>query len=197
MKYRIIREKLFFINHILHLEDGTLAKQILMEQHTYDMPGLAREVKTFLSELDLPDCFSEEIPKTKWKNMVKKATARENEKEVREATCSFKKMKNKNLQLEKFECKEYLSSLPLGKARTLFKHKYSMTENVKMNFKGDHSFSKSLWKCSVCRNQDTESHILWCPGYQDLREGLDLNIDSELCSYLQKVFQMRCQEVKK
>ena len=41
--------------------------------------------------------------------------------------------------------------------RTLLKHKYSMTGNVKMNYKGDPSFTKHLWKYQDCMNQDTES----------------------------------------
>ena len=95
---------------------------------------------------------------------------------------------------EKFECKEYLSTLPLEKARTMFKHKYKMTEMVKMNFKNDQKYANLLWRCSSCSNQDTESHLLWCPGYTDLRKGLNLNDDSDLCSYLQKIFAVRCKE---
>ena len=54
--------------------------------------------------------------------------------------------------------------------------------------------TNSLWKCSYCFNQDTESHLLWCPGHADLRNGLNLNDDSDLCSYLQKIFSVRCKE---
>ena len=105
-------------------------------------------------------------------------------------------MKRIDVEEEKFEPKEYLSNLSLSKARTLFKHKYSMTENVKMNFKNDKSYQNSLWKCSECQNQDSETHLLWCPGYVDFREGLDLKNNSDLCSYLQKIFTMRCNDKK-
>ena len=71
-----------------------------------------------------------------------------------------------------------------------------MTENVKMNYKSDQSFANTLWKCTACQNQDTEIHLLWCPGYEDIREGLDLKNDSDLCSYLQKVFTSRCNKDK-
>ena len=46
-------------------------------------------------------------------------------------------MKHLNIVKETFECKQYLPTLPLEKARTLFRHKHKMTETVKMNYKND------------------------------------------------------------
>ena len=65
-----------------------------------------------------------------------------------------------------------------------------------MNYKNDSTFANDLWKCSKCLNQDTEAHLLWCPGYQDMRQGLDLADNHDLCSYLQKIFTLRCNEEK-
>ena len=101
-------------------------------------------------------------------------------------------MKNRVKDDEKFECKDYLANLPLCQARTLFQHKYSMTDNVKMNYKGDPSYAKSLWKFHKCGNQDSEIHLLWCSGYAELRKDLDLASDQDLCSYLQKILKLRC-----
>ena len=103
-------------------------------------------------------------------------------------------MKNTMVEGDIFECTKYIQTLPITKARTLFKHKYSMTEKVKMNFKGDQNFERLLWKCYKCQNQDTESHLLWCSGYSDLRQGIDLADDNDLCSYLQKIVQLRCKD---
>jgi hypothetical protein len=47
-----------------------------------------------------------------------------------------------------------------------------MTEKVKMSFKNDQALTNSLWQCEECLNQDTESYLLWCPGYLNLRETL-------------------------
>ena len=196
MKFRIMMQKLIFMNHILHLEEDALAKQIQTAQKINNVKGLTQEVEMFIAQLSLPNCFNTRIPKTKWKTLVKKAIARANENEIRLATLSYKKMKNRILENEKFECKECLSNLSLSQARTMFKHKYSMTENVKMNYKGDQSYAKSLWKCNQCKNQDTNSHLLWCSGYKELRKGLNLKDDKDLCSYIQKVIQMRCKEAK-
>ena len=125
---------------------------------------------------------------------MKKAISKANEQEIRGSTEGYKKMKDKVQNDEKFECKDYLTNLPLSQARTLFQHKYSMTENVKMNYKGDPSYAKSLWKCQKCGNQDSEIHLLWCSGYAELRKDLDLDSDRDLCSYLQKIIKLRCKE---
>ena len=129
--------------------------------------------------------------------MVKKAIYKENEKEIRKAASSYKKMKNQIKVDEPFSCKDYLQNLTISQARILFSHKYSMTENIKMNYKGNPSYENSLWKCSECGNQDTSSHLLWCSGYSEQREGLDLESDHDLCKYLQKIITLRYKDAKK
>ena len=195
IKFRIMMNKILFMNHILNLDQDTLAKQVQMMQQVHESPGLTSEVKKYLSDLNLPNCFEHHFSKPKWKSLVKTAIKKANEEEIRESIKQYKKMKNVEEE-EKFECKDYLSSLSLSKARTLFHHKYSMTDNVKMNFKSDRGYANSLWKCSECQNQDTEKHLLWCPGYAEHREGLDLKNDTDLCSYLQIIFNKRCNEKK-
>ena len=194
IKYRIMMSKILFLHHIINLDSGSLAKQIQNSQQINQTPGLTTEVLGFIEELNLPNCLEIKFTKAKWKNIVKKAIHKANESEIRQSMEPYKKIKHLNVVEEKFECKEYLSTLPLEKARTMFKHKYKMTEMVKMNFKNDQKYANLLWRCSSCSNQDTESHLLWCPGYTDLRKGLNLNDDSDLCSYLQKIFAVRCKE---
>ena len=194
IKYRIMMNKLIFMNHIIHLEDDALAKQVQYAQQKYNVKGLSQEVEGFIKELELPNCMKEDVPQGRWKTLVKRAIAIANEKEIRFSAEKYKKMKSKVSEEEKFELKDYLQNLPLSQARTLFKHKYSMTENVKMNYKGDPGYEHSLWKCGKCLNQDTELHLLWCPGYKEFRQGLDLDSDRDLCSYLQKINQIRCKE---
>ena len=127
---------------------------------------------------------------------MKKAIYKENENEIRKSASSYKKMKNKIKVDEPFGCKDYLQNLPISQARILFNHKYSITENIKMNYKGNPSYANSLWKCNECGNQDTSSHLLWCKGYSEQREGLDLESDRDLCKYLQKIITLRCKDAK-
>ena len=124
---------------------------------------------------------------------MKKAIAEANEKEIRESMKSYKKVNQTDLGNEAFECQDYISSLSLSQARTFFKHKYSMTQHVKINYKGDQSYAKSLWQCGQCKSQDSELHLLWCSGYEKLREGLDLSRISDLCNYLQHIYKLRCE----
>ena len=192
MEFRIMMHKLFFMNHILHLGEDSLAKQIQCAQQASNAGGLTEEVESFIEKLSLPNCFEQRIPQNVWKRLVKKAIDKANETAIRASTKSYKKMKEKVKDEERFECKDYLANLPLSQARTLFQHKYSMTEKVKMNYKGDSSYAKSLWKCQECGNQDSERHLLWCSGYAELRKDLDLASDKNLCLYLQKIIQLRC-----
>ena len=92
MKYRIMM--------------NTLAKQIQMAQELHSSPGLTSEVKDFISKLGLPNCFEEKIPKSKWKNIVKKIIHEANEAEIRESLKTYKKVNYSNIQAESFECKE-------------------------------------------------------------------------------------------
>ena len=97
MKIRltILQSKLIFMNHIIHLEEGSLAKQIQQSQEKYDAGGLTQEVKEAIASLSLPNCFEENIPERRWKYLVKKAISAANEKEIRCSAETYKKMKHK------------------------------------------------------------------------------------------------------
>ena len=91
MKFRIMMNKLIFINHILNLNDNTLAKQILSTQIAQDLPGLKCEAEVFIAELGLQNCLASKIEKNSWKLLVKKAVSKANEEELREKMNSIKK----------------------------------------------------------------------------------------------------------
>ena len=63
------------MNHIVNLDNGTLAKQIQEAQLENDSPGLTKEVQAYMEELNLPNCLLTRIPQMKWKTLVKKAVA--------------------------------------------------------------------------------------------------------------------------
>ena len=67
----------------------------------------------------------------------------------------------------------------------------SNTTNVKMNRKSDPGYAAKLWKCDGCSSLDTLCHIMWCPVYAPLREGLDENNDKDIVHYFQQVFRLR------
>ena len=65
----------------------------------------------------------------------------------------------------------------------------------KANMKGSHM---SNLFCEACRGRGSEevevesdSHVMVCPGYSNLRQGLDLSQDGDLVSYIQAVMLAR------
>ena len=93
---------------------------------------------------------------------------------------------------EEFKQKDYFKKLNLREARALFKYRAKMTQYVKKNFTNDPKYRKDLWKCISCKtNIDTQSHVLWCDAYKNLRQGKDINNDKDLATYIMEVFEIR------
>ena len=65
--------------------------------------------------------------------------------------------------------------------------------NVKMNFKNDPRNSQTLWRCESCQIEapETQAHVLYCPAYQSLRTGKDINNMGDLVDYYTKVMLVR------
>ena len=58
--------------------------------------------------------------------------------------------------------------------RTMFKYRTHMTD-IKFNYKNKEDYVMELWKCDSCQTAiELQSHILWCPAYQELRGGKDI-----------------------
>ena len=188
MKWRIIQEKLVFMNHILHLDSSSLARQVQIIQDQENLPGLSQECKLFIEQLELPNLFEEYHSKQKWKTLVKHAVKKANEKEVLEAMVGYKKLKNRKIVNDKFGLKPYAETLSLYETRLVFKHRASMSQFVKMNYKGSKKYTAEGWKCEECLELDTEDHLIWCSGYKDFRDNLNLESDKDLATYLHRIF---------
>ena len=112
------------------------------------------------------------------------------EKELKLKVCRSSKLKEGPLKDESFEPQPYISRLKLSEARMNFRIR-SNTTNVKMNQKNNREFAEKLWKCDGCGNLDTQCHLMWCPAYAPLREGLDIDSDVDVVKYFQEVFKLR------
>ena len=86
-----------------------------------------------------------------------------NKAEVKERLLSYKKLKGKPITQEQYGMK----NLSVFEARTIFKHKTSMTRYIKLNYKGVKKYKAEGWKCEECQNLDSEEHLLWCKGYEE------------------------------
>ena len=174
--------KLTFLHYIIAQDEESLAHQIEMDQKSENIPGLVQECSQFINELKILE----------WKRIVKKAIVTANTNELKEEIKEkYKKLRNSELVNKDFGRKDYINNLDLLQARTMFKFRSSMTQHVKMNQKSNKSYADALWRCDECGLQDTNSHLLWCAGYEALRDGKDLENDKQLCDYLHKVFLAR------
>ena len=187
MKWRIIQEKLVFMNHILHLDSSSLARQVQVIQDKENLPGLNQECKLFIEQLELPNLFEVHHSKQKWKTLVKDAVKKANEKEVLEAMMGYKKLKDRKIVQDKFGLKPYAETLALYETRLVFKHRASMSQFVKMNYKGSKKYIAEGWKCEESSELDTEDHLRGCIGYEKFRENLNLEDDKDLVTYLQRI----------
>ena len=130
-----------------------------------------------------------EIKIKKFKNIIKKKIKSENESQVRKGMSKY--VKTLDIKDEKFETKDYLKSRNLNNIRTRFRYRMKMLK-VKFNYKNIPAYSQTNWSCDSCEKAiDTQSHILWCPAYKELREGKNINDDDDLIDYIEKVMTIR------
>ena len=52
--------------------------------------------------------------------------------------------------------------------------------NCKMNQRFKPEYDKNFWKCDACQNLDMQSHLMCCPAYATLREGLDIDCNKDV-----------------
>ena len=77
-------------------------------------------------------------------------------------------------------------------ARTNFSIR-SFMYRAKFNYRSDPKNSDDLWKCSSCMSGhiESQSHILYCEAYSELRAGKDLKSDEDLVQYMKNVLIIR------
>ena len=123
--------------------------------------------------------------------MVKKAIMKECKKYFITEISTSSKLAESRMSEEKFEMKNYIKEMKMTDAQEFFKYRTKMT-NVKYNYKHDKGYSLELWKCDSClSNIETQSHILWCPAYQELRTGKSLESQEDLVNYIKNVLAIR------
>ena len=80
----------------------------------------------------------------------------------------------------------------LTEARNIFKFRAKMTQYVKRNYANDKLYRQSLWQCISCKNAiDTQSHVMWCEAYRELRKNVNLDDNKDLAKYIGDVLKLR------
>ena len=152
------------------------------------------ECHKIANDWQIPDITKPEvqISKVEWKNLLKKESKVQNYKLLQE-----KIKKSSKLELMKNEIygeKPYLTEMKMHDARLHFSIRSRMF-NCKMNFLNNPKFKAEMWRCDSCqRCVDSQSHILYCPAYHQLREGKSLNSDQDIVDYFREVVKMRMNE---
>ena len=67
-----------------------------------------------------------------------------------------------------------------------------MTQYVKRNYPNEPKYRQDLWKCISCQsNIDTQSQMLWCEAYKNLRKDRDIDNDKDLANFILEVLEIR------
>ena len=161
------------------------------EQLKNGYPGLVREAQELCEKMGIPDITKERIKdpsKAQLKSRIKEAVEKNNGKELKGDMERYEKLEV--MKKEDYEQKDYLSNLSLEQARTLFRVR-TRTIPCKFNQSSDRGNRESLWQCRACGYVETQTHIMHCPAYKDLREGKSLDSDEDIAEYFGKVLKLR------
>ena len=113
---------------------------------------------------------------------------KKNGKELKDAINKYDKLSD--LKNETYGQKSYLKEMDLRRARTFFRIRTKMIKCA-MNQSSDNKNRAELWKCKACGYVDTQTHILHCPRFKELREGKSLESDEDLVEYFSEVLKIR------
>ena len=191
-------KRLMFLHHLETLPKDSLAYEVFQVQKSLNLPGLLSECSEVLCRLNVTSM--ESYSKEQWRRLVKEEMYQMNKEDlIRDSICLKKIGYTRE---DKFRRQSYLSEMNVLDARLMFKIRTNMVPTVQMNFMSDAGFEENLWTCSGCShlsssvsvihgNRDTQQHIVTCPGYTSLRDGRNLNCESDLVNYFRDVLKVR------
>ena len=193
---QIILKKLLFYHHLLTLPENSLAREIVEIQKERILQGLVKECDNVLNDLEITSDPSN-FTKKHWKKIAKEAIQKKNRTELLDRMKSYKKLEPSRFAEEDCGAQPYLKNMNISYARTFFSSRAHMLKSVQMNFKRKEEYAANQYKCS-CGEEDHQSHLISCPSYQHLRQGLDLErSDSDLVRYYQLIIKEREQKEDK
>ena len=188
MQWRIWQEKLLLVKVIREQYDKCLAKQVLEEQLTLELPGPVKEVSEICQVLGIPDVSREEVGKSEIKEAVHHHHQMSLKKEM-EGLKKCEELKNQDLS----KPQGYFSMKCLEDCRMAFRLQCKMFDcpgNMKSKYKG-------RMGCIVCTSWlaegevapvATQEHLMVCPGLSYLWVGRDLEYSlSNKISYFRDV----------
>jgi hypothetical protein len=191
MQVRIQKSKLALLHHIKNLDESSLAKQIFNEQKSEGWPGLVAECDEIARDWNIPDILEPnvQISKLGLKTILKSEAKVQNAKLLSGMMKESSKLEI--IKEESYGEKSYLTEMNLPDARMNFSLRSRMFK-CKMNYLNTPKYRAEMWSCDSCQTCiDSQSHILYCPAYQQLREGKSLTSDQDIVSYFKEVLEIR------
>ena len=192
MESRIWREKIMFVYHVSHLDEESLAKDMLEEQVANNWPGLASEVSDLCKSMNLEDPRTTEKGRKAFNNLVKEGCKWKDEARMKEEMQTMKEKKMKTMINQNLELKEYVKKGTLYTARKTWEVRCHMLD-VAANYPGANKYKASGWMCKACnlKVKEDQEHLTVCRGYEDLRLDADLNRENELVDFFTRVMERR------
>ena len=186
-----------FAFHLLHLEEDSLAYEVLNAQRTFEFPSLWQEILGFLRDLDMSIEELEDSSKYEFKKKVKAAILKKNERDLLHWMEPYKKLNASELGRKEFKMQEYFKELNLSQARTKFAIDTLMLKTIKSHFPSDKKYEEDMWKCEQCTRIDSIRHLIRCPFFADLRADKDLqNNNEDIVEYFQKIVEYRLEQAQ-
>ena len=129
-----------------------------------------------------------EMSSVMWKNIVNKAVWMDYELYLRNKMGG----KLEDIKSDSFGRKDYLSNKSIENSRMMIRIRSKMV-HVKDNFKNMHKNKTNGLACESCNKVQTETqaHVVMCPAYNKLREGLTLSNQDDLIKYFREVMMAR------
>ena len=191
MLHRVMAAKLNLAYYLRFCGESNLAGQVYAEQLRWGWPGLSQEVTAISKQLgirDVNDMAANEMSSVMWKNIVNKAVWMDYELYLRNKMGG----KLEDIKSDSFGRKDYLSNKSIENSRMMIRIRSKMV-HVKDNFKNMHKNKTYGLACESCNKVQTETqaHVVMCPAYDKLREGLTLSNQDDLIKYFREVMMAR------
>ena len=103
------------VYHVSHLDEGSLAKDMLEEQVANNWQGLASEVSDLCQSMNIEDPRTTEKNRKAFSNLVKERCRWKDEARMKEEMQKMKEKKMRTMVNQNHEMKEYVKRGKIGK----------------------------------------------------------------------------------
>ena len=158
---------------------------LYQEQVYQDWPGLAVETRNICEILGMTDVNQNALKKTD----IAKAIKTHDGKEIVEKMMKYEKV-DKIKDDDPTMPKEYLETRSIADCRMLFRLRTEMVD-LKDNMRGRYKGYNT--NCEACQENvpESQTHVMICSAYRDIRLGKDLNDNRNLVKYYREVLLRR------